>query len=221
MLDFPDLASTTDADGVRHYDTPAGSLPSITTILGATKPQRDRDALYWWRRRIGDAAAERIRSDFARWGMAIHETLERALSGDPNPIDCLAEPEVSDTAAKIIYELGDRVGAVWGQEMAVWSEDLGVAGRLDFAGEIDGVPAVMDFKCVRSEKRRSQMTDYFLQGAFYAAACNEMAGTRIDRVVVVVARVDHGVQIVVEHAGPLLPALKARIGEYRNEEIPF
>jgi genome maintenance exonuclease 1 len=46
-------------DGSRKYATPDGEkLPSVTTILDATKSEESKQALANWRKRVGHAKAQ-------------------------------------------------------------------------------------------------------------------------------------------------------------------
>ena len=64
----------------RVYLTPDGeSLPSVTTILSATK---DMTHLNEWRDRIGHAKAQQITTEAAGVGTAMHANLERFVVGE-------------------------------------------------------------------------------------------------------------------------------------------
>ena len=52
-------------NGKRLYNTPTGALPSVTTILSATKPEKDRLGLENWRKAIGEQRADAICSEAA------------------------------------------------------------------------------------------------------------------------------------------------------------
>lgn len=210
----------TDPSQDRNYETPDGLFPSITTILKATMPERKRRGLAWWYRQQGRRRAEAIRQQFADWGHAVHAELEARLSGAPSTLEPWTDAEVGQTADAVMEALSGSVGAIWAQEAVVWSRSMGVAGRLDFAGEIDGAPCVLDFKVVRKPKERSQMEDYFLQGAFYAAAWNEMHEAEIDAVAVVVAVVGGAASRRIESAAAWRPKLEARLREYRGAADP-
>ena len=61
--------------GKRHYITPSGSYPSITTILSAfPKPE-----LMEWKKRVGEAEANRISSLATSRGTKIHSLCEQYL----------------------------------------------------------------------------------------------------------------------------------------------
>jgi genome maintenance exonuclease 1 len=78
---------------------------------------------------------------------------------------------------------------VWGQECALYSPSLEVAGRCDLVGKYKGIPVIVDFKTAGRVKGHKDIGDYKLQLAFYACAHNEMFGTNIrDGVILMVAQ---------------------------------
>ena len=58
------------------------------------------------------------------------------------------------------------------------------AGTTDLVGVYKGEATIMDFKQTNKPKKREWIDDYFLQGAAYANAHNEMYGTTIDRIAI-------------------------------------
>ena len=55
-------------DRKRHYSFEGVAYPSVTGILSATKPARDRQALQNWRRRVGYQQAQKITTKAAKRG---------------------------------------------------------------------------------------------------------------------------------------------------------
>ena len=76
-LGYNDLKSVTKKSG-RKYTTPKGDYPSITTILG----QKSKAAIMAWRDRIGHEEANRISSQAARRGTAVHTMCEKYVNND-------------------------------------------------------------------------------------------------------------------------------------------
>ena len=66
-------------EGVRHYDVGKEKLPSVTTILKATESEEKKQSLANWASRIGDSAAEKIVSESAARGTAMHKILEKYI----------------------------------------------------------------------------------------------------------------------------------------------
>ena len=61
----------------RRYATPDGQkLPSVTTILDATKSEESKRALQEWRNRVGHKVAQEITTEAAGRGTRMHKWLE-------------------------------------------------------------------------------------------------------------------------------------------------
>ena len=73
---YQDL-SRTSKDGKRYYVTPEGnitkSVPSVTTVLSATK---DMTQLNAWRKKVGEQKARQITQESANIGTVMHSSLE-------------------------------------------------------------------------------------------------------------------------------------------------
>jgi len=78
-LQEPSCTITRRADRT-GYETPIGTLPNVTTILGATSPAESKARLEAWKERPD---AERISANACRRGTWCHEQIENYLSGKP------------------------------------------------------------------------------------------------------------------------------------------
>jgi genome maintenance exonuclease 1 len=166
----------------RVYQTPDGEkLPSVTTILGATK---DMTALNEWRKRIGEDKAAQITREAAGVGTAMHANLERFIIGEQrqpgnNPVHVQA-----NAMADVIIENGlSRLSEVWALEQSLYFPGL-YSGTTDGIGVFDGEPAVFDHKQTNKPKKEEWVEDYYLQLTAYILAHNEVYGTDIRRGVV-------------------------------------
>jgi genome maintenance exonuclease 1 len=166
----------------RVYRTPDGeSLPSVTTILGATK---DMTALNEWRKRIGEDKANQITKEAAGVGTAMHGNLERFIVGmqrqpGNNPVHVQA-----NKMADIIIENGlSKVDEVWAIEQSLYYPGL-YSGTTDLVGVYDGEPAVMDYKQTNKPKKDEWIDDYKIQLTAYILAHNEVYKTNIRRGIV-------------------------------------
>lgn len=64
-FNYKELKRTT-LNGSRKYMTPDGfAVPSVTTILDATKPEEAKQALQNWRNRVGHKQAQAITTEAA------------------------------------------------------------------------------------------------------------------------------------------------------------
>lgn len=161
----------------RVYQTPDGErLPSVTTILGATK---DMTHLIEWRKRIGEAKAAQITQEAAGVGTAMHANIERFIIGEQrqpgnNPVHVQA-----NAMANIIIENGlSKVDEVWAMEQSLYFPGL-YSGTTDLVGVYKGNPAVIDYKQTNKPKKDEWINDYKLQLVAYIAAHNEVYGTDI------------------------------------------
>ena len=166
----------------RVYQTPDGErLPSVTTILGATK---DMTHLNEWRKRVGEANAAQITKEAAGVGTAMHANLERFLIGEQrqpgnNPVHVQA-----NKMADIIIENGlSKMDEVWAMEQSLYCPGL-FSGTTDLVGVYEDQPAICDHKQTNKPKKAEWVEDYYLQLAAYATAHNEVYGTNIKRGVI-------------------------------------
>ena len=183
-----DLKSETFPDGKRYYTLEDGTrLPSVTTVLGAQK----KEAIMKWRKRVGEVEANRISKQATGRGTNVHTLCERYLNNEslgnvmPDAVEMF----------RSLKPLLHRIDNIHYQECALWSKQLGMAGRVDCIGEFDGVLSVIDFKTSKKIKEQGQIEDYFWQTAAYALMYEEMIGQPIDELVIIMA---------VENEQPLL-----------------
>ena len=59
-------------NGSRHYSIDGSRLPSVTSILSATKSEEDKASIAAWQKRVGYKEAERIKNDAANRGSSMH-----------------------------------------------------------------------------------------------------------------------------------------------------
>jgi len=161
----------------RLYATPDGSkVPSVTTILSATA---DKTALNEWKKRVGEAEAQRISTESAGLGTLVHKHIENFIEGIERPggnndVRILAK----EMADQVIEQGLPDVTEVWGMEASLYYPGL-YAGTTDLVGLYKGIPAIMDHKTAKVIKKPEWMQDYFIQTTAYALAHNEVHGTDI------------------------------------------
>ena len=84
---------TDHESGTRVYDISGTRLPSVTTVLSATK---DQQFLKDWKAKVGEERAEQIKNLSSKRGTAMHKFLESHIQGvgydDLTPIGCEAKP---------------------------------------------------------------------------------------------------------------------------------
>jgi hypothetical protein len=169
--------------GRRFYDIDAErAYPSITTILGHTVPPEDKAWIDKWRNRVGHAKADKIRDDAGVRGTNVHKMLERKVRGEDPQLSTFP-PEHVKIFTSLKVELS-KVNTVYGQEVVLYSDVFGVAGRCDMIAEYQGEMAIVDYKTSTRFKSADDIGDYWLQATFYALAHNEMFGTDISKLVI-------------------------------------
>ena len=184
-------------DGKRHYCLPDGSkVPSVTTILDATKSQEQKEALANWKRRVGAAQAQQISTEASSRGTRMHKWLETYVTeGDMGMPGTNPYSQQSHAMANIIaFEgLAKNVSEYWGVEVPLYYSGL-YAGTTDCIGIWKGKPAILDFKQTNKPKKREWIDDYFIQLAAYALAHNNTHGTDINRGVILMCSANNEYQ---------------------------
>lgn len=166
----------------RVYLTPDGeSLPSVTTILSATK---DMTHLNEWKKRVGEDKAKQITTEAAGVGTAMHSNLERFIAGiQRQPGNNPVHVQANAMADQIIINGLSHVNEVWAMEQSLYFPGL-FSGTTDLVGVHQGEPAVMDYKQTNKPKKAEWVEDYYLQLTAYIMAHNEVYGTDIKKGVI-------------------------------------
>jgi len=161
----------------RTYLTPDGeSLPSVTTILSATK---DMTHLHEWRNRIGHEKAQQITTEASGVGTGLHANLERFLCGmqrqpGNNPVHIKANAMANQIIANGLKDVDE----VWAMEQSLYFPGL-YSGTTDLICVYKGNPCIVDYKQTNKLKKAEWVEDYYLQLMAYTLAHNEVYGTDI------------------------------------------
>jgi len=181
--DYPALRRETQKNGKRQYVGESGKpVPSVTTVLSDTG---DKTALLNWRKRVGEEEANRVSRESAGLGTKVHNAIEKYILQEEyeikgnNFISIMAESMTTE----MINNGLSKVDELWGVEVGLIAEGL-YAGTSDAIGIYEGEDAIIDFKTSKKIKPRKWIEDYFMQGCAYALAHNEMMGTEIRKVVI-------------------------------------
>lgn len=184
-FNYPEIETVTHLNK-RWYDTSAGAYPSITSVLGTTAPEEAKQALANWQNSLGAVKAAQVSKAATDRGTNVHLLCERYLKGEDvsAPINGARVPDADMQSFNALKLKLKNIDEVWGQEVALFSTWLEVAGRCDLIGVYKGEPVIVDFKTSGRIKSKNDIGDYALQLAFYAAAHNEMFGTNIKKGVI-------------------------------------
>lgn len=191
-LGYNDLKTINE--GGRKYLTPNGNYPSITTLLS----NLSKEAIQAWRDRVGHEEANKISRQAAGRGTAVHAMCELYVNNNPDYARGVM-PNILNDFNRIKNILDTRIGIVYGQELPLYSDHLGVAGRVDCVAEFDGKLSIIDYKTSKKTKKYEWCHSYFMQECFYAIAWEERTGIPITQLVTIISVDDAEPQVFIEH----------------------
>ena len=207
--DFAKLQRDTSPDGTRVYKTPSGkSYPSVTTVTGL----HTKKGILEWRKRVGEAEANRISSAASKRGTRIHTLCEAYLRNEP------CEPDMFDKElfGSISQWLGD-IDNIHALEDPLYSDFLQVAGTVDCIGEFQGKLSIIDFKTSSKPKDRDDIHQYFMQTAAYAVAFEERTGIPVGRLVIIMAVENDDPRLFIEKRDNWVAGFRKLRLEYKNK----
>ena len=197
----------------RQYKTPEGvNLPSITTVLSILS----RDSIAKWRARVGEAEANRISYRASTRGTSVHEIIEKYINNEEGYQNGYT-PDIINSFLDLKPILDDRIGRVYAQEAPLYSNHLGVAGRVDCVADFDGKLSIIDFKTSMKPKRLDWIKNYFMQESAYAIMWEERTGRPITQLVTIISVDNHEPQIFIEHRDNWVRPLRDTISQYNEE----
>ena len=190
-------------DGKRHYETPAGTFISITTLLSSQTPQGVLD----WRKSVGDDVANYVMRMASSRGNKVHKMVESYLSNKPQN-DLVGEFGVLASGLfNLMIPALDRIDNIRGLEKALFSKRLKIAGRTDCIAEFDGILSVIDFKTA-SKERDEINENYLIQSTFYSLAWQERTGQKIDQIVIITSTEDGKMSVHVDDPSKFVSKLE-------------
>lgn len=184
-LDWNDLDSVQE-DGKRFYLTPSGKkYPSMTTVLQLMTAQ----GIAKWRARVGDEVANKVSAQASRRGTLMHKLCEDYVNNEEVDTKSLMPLDLQNFNA-LKEQMDKHFGKVYGQEIALYSDFLEMAGRVDCIAEYKGKLSIIDYKTSKKVKKRSNIKNYFMQAAGYAVMFEEIFKKPINNLVILMS-VDH------------------------------
>ena len=177
-------------NGSRHYSLDGSNLPSVTTILSATKSEEDKAAILAWKQRVGTVEAERIKKEASARGSSMHSYIEQFLYGKLNQ-ELLEDNNTSKKMAEEIIDNGlkNKLLEIWGSEATIYYPGK-YAGTADCIGVYEGKESILDFKQSNKPKKEEYIEDYFLQIGAYSLAHNTVYNSNITQGVILLCTVD-------------------------------
>ena len=188
-------------DGKRFHKTAIGNLPGVTSVLSATKSERDRNGIEIWKRKVGQEVADRIVKEACIRGDYVHAAIEAVLE------DRQIEYSATESTDLMIAKMAEYAANLKAKtskfriEEAMFSK-LGYAGSPDcLALGNDGELVLYDWKTASRRKTRSWVKDYILQICAYWQMCDERFQTKISSATITICYIDKdsGLAEIIEH----------------------
>jgi hypothetical protein len=167
-----------ETNGIRLYNLPDGQwVPSITSITSFY----NRQIFVEWRKRVGEEKANAITRKATARGTDFHQVCQDYLENKELVWDDY------QPMTKFMYIHAkpylDKINNIHAIERTLYSEYLGLAGRVDCIAEYEGELAVIDFKTSDKIKPEEWIENYFVQETFYAAAYYELTGQVVKKLI--------------------------------------
>ena len=178
-------------NGLRKYLFGEEKLPSVTSILQATKTEEDKASLELWKERVGHKEADKIKNEASSRGTSMHSYIEDFLRGRINE-SFFESNEQYKIMAKEIIEKGikGKLEEIYGMETTLYYPEK-YAGTADLVGIYQGQETIIDFKQANKPKKTDYIQDYFLQLGAYTLAHNVFYKTSITSGVILLCTVDN------------------------------
>jgi genome maintenance exonuclease 1 len=205
--------NTETVNDKRYYVTPSGQrLPSVTTVLGAMKKKE----IMAWRRKVGEVEANRISKLATGRGNRVHTLAEKYLLNET--IEWKKEMPDAVEMFQSISPHFSKINNIHYMEQSMWSERIGLAGRVDLIAEWEGKLSVIDFKTSKRLKTEDKIQDYFAQCVAYAMMYEERVGAPIDQIVVLMAVESEQPLIFVKETKDYVDTLYEHIEFYKSNK---
>ena len=176
---------------MRKYLFDNEKLPSVTSILQATKSEEDKAALENWKQRVGYKEANKIKTEASSRGTSMHSYIEDFLRGRINESFFESNEQYKNMAKEIIDKgIKGKLEEIFGMETTLrYPQKYG--GTADLVGIYLGKEAIIDFKQANKPKKVDYIQDYFLQLGAYTLAHNVVHKTNISLGAILLCTVDN------------------------------
>lgn len=182
-------------NGVQYYSSPQGLLyPSVTSILWATKPLAQKQALFNWRDRLGQAEATRVTAEASTRGIRLHKYCQLVLEGQPTGKITPKALPFWQSIQPALAEIRD----VQYTEQLVCHSLYRYGGQLDAFATFQGVTnTLIEFKTATQPRSPERLTEHCLQTIAYAGALQAEFGLCTNQIAILIALPDESAQVVV------------------------
>lgn len=176
---------------MRHYKTPDGVFPSVTTVLS----NMNKSSLDNWKKLVGQEEADRIKNRSATRGSELHLIVEKYMMNESWQGTFMPLTKI---LFKSIQPTLDEVETVYGVELPLYSKDLRTAGTTDQLCSFRGKNTIIDLKTASKTKLEEHLTSYYYQSTAYAMMAESLFQINFDQIVLVIAVEHDFAQIVIE-----------------------
>ena len=203
-------------NGVRYYDTPDGTLISITSLLKNFTPE----GILEWRKAVGEDVANEVMRAAADRGSKVHKIIENCLS---NKQENDLVGNYGELAARMFSQMVpalDKIDRIRALEKGLYSTRFGIAGRVDCIAEYDNELTVIDFK-TSTRKRDERNETHLVQASFYSLAWEERTGEKVNQIAILTTTEDGKLDVYRDDPSNHVDRLEEMIEEYKSGQPDF
>jgi genome maintenance exonuclease 1 len=177
-------------ESIRLYNLPSGQwVPSITSVTSFYNRQIFVD----WRKRVGLEEANKITRIATARGTDYHQACQDYLEN--KELDWNNYKPMTKIMFLHAKEYLDKINNIHAIERTLYSEYLGLAGRVDCIAEYEGELAVIDFKTSGKIKPEKWLENYFVQEMFYASAYYELTKIPVVKLITIMVTPEGEVKV--------------------------
>jgi hypothetical protein len=174
-----------ETNGLRLYNLPNGDwVPSITSVTSFY----NRQVFVEWRKKIGEEKANQITRQATARGTDFHLICQDYLEN--KELDWNDYQPASKFMFHHVKEELDKINNIHAIERTLYSEYLGIAGRVDCIAEYEGELAIIDFKTSGKIKPEKWIEQYFVQETAYACMYYELTGIPVTKLITLMVTPD-------------------------------
>ena len=204
-------------NGVRHYvDDEYNIYHSVTRVVNHGK-----DLTGWYHSMAkqynvsyeqAEAIGEYIKINAGIQGTKLHTLCEDYLNNNQVCAASLLPKAHFDNLKPYL----DKINNIRGQEIQMFSKQLGLAGTVDCVAEYDGQLAIIDFKTSRKLKKEEWIESYYLQATAYSLMWEENTGEKIEEIRILMTAETGEAQVFESNRNNWIDKLHEKIVEFKD-----